>query len=147
MIDPTTPLTLGPQDLRHLRKAGKWSRLLGIISMVSLTLLVVTIVVYHATVTGMIGFAAAMAGGSALVTLVLAIYAAVLLAVFYLAYLMYKFGDRAVVASDAEDHVALTAALAALGRLFMIYGILLISYLALTAAGLVYAMWPAAEVS
>ncbi|WP_116127136.1 hypothetical protein [Lewinella sp. IMCC34183] len=142
MIDESPHLTLSPEDVRNFRKAGVWSRLVGVVGMVGLGLFLVVIVVYSGIITGLTGLAMNMPGGGmAVVSVVLVIYVGILLLLGYLAYLLFTFGKSAVAASDAGDHAALSGAMTSLSRLFLIYGILTIAYATVTAGGYLYSLW------
>ena len=123
--DFATELNLSRQDAANLRKAGKWGRFLGIVSMVFIGITLLFVVFSGSTFLALAG----MGDGGVLVTVMLAVYAAAILLLFYLSYLLYQFGSRAVIAVDNSDPASTSQSLASLARLFKIYGILTIVYL------------------
>ncbi|MBB4079540.1 hypothetical protein GGR28_002165 [Lewinella aquimaris] len=129
-------LTLTRQDAANLRKAGKWGRFLGIVSMAFVGIFLLVAVLFGGTFLALVGATGGMApfnGGGVLLTITLAVYAAIFLLLFYLSYLLYKFGAEATVGIDHGNSRAVSDALGALARLFKLYGILTIAYLGFTA--------------
>ena len=129
-------LRLSAADTANLRKAGKWGRFLGILSMIFMALMILFIFLFGGTFMALSGMATDVGGGSAMVVFFV-IYGAIFGLMFYLSYLLYKFGADAVTAVDQGNVAASSSALAALARLFKIYGILAIVYIAFFAVGLI----------
>ncbi len=127
-------LSLSGEDTANLRKAGKWGRVLGILSMAFMGLLLLFIVFFGGTFLALSGIGDVTGGGVAM-TMVLGFYALVLLLFFYLSYLLYKFGADAVAAVDQGRADSMTTSLSSLARLFKIYGIISIVYLGFVALG------------
>ncbi|NJB87066.1 hypothetical protein GGR26_002843 [Lewinella marina] len=139
MLENSTPLDreygrgpeLLPQGAANLRKAGKWGRFLGVLSMAGIGFFLVVMVLFGGTFMAVSGLGAATGGGG-FMTGVLVIYALVFLFLFYLSYLLYQFGSEAVAAVDNGSPQSVTDAFGALARLFKLYGILAIFYLGST---------------
>ena len=120
----------------NLRKAGKWARLIGIITMVSLSLGILFLLLFGGTFFAMaLGTNSTAAGAGSFLSGVIFFYAVIFAILFYLTYLLYNFGAKAMVAVDRGDTVAMTDAFASLGRLLKIFGILTIINLLFTALG------------
>ncbi|MCP9237004.1 hypothetical protein [Lewinella sp. JB7] len=142
--DYSAELSLTRQDAANLRKAGKWGRFLGIVSMVFVGIFLILVVGFGGTMMTVFGLGAPE-GTGVMMTIVLAFYAGILLLLFYLSYLLYKFGAEAVTAVDHTDARAVAGSLAALARLFKLYGILTIVYLAFTGVSLLTMLAAGAE--
>ncbi len=133
----STGLSLSPQDTANLRKAGKWGRFLGIISMVFLGLIILAFIGFGGTMVAMMSGGQFGGGGAA--TGLIVFYVALFAFSFYLVYLLYKFGAEAVIAVDNNDSVAMTKSLASLGRMLKIYGIITVIYFGIMGLGLLFA--------
>jgi hypothetical protein len=132
-------LALSSEDAANLRKAGKWGRFLGIVSMIFLGLGIVAFLGFGSTMIAMMmGGDAGMAGGA--MTGMIVFYVAMFAFSFYLVYLLYKFGAEAVTAVDQGDNQAMTRSFASLGRMLKIYGIIMVIYFGFLALGLLIAV-------
>ena len=134
----STGLSLSSEDTANLRKAGKWGRFLGIISMVFLGLIILAFIGFGGTMVAMMS-GGQFGGGGGAATGLIVFYVALFAFSFYLVYLLYKFGAEAVIAVDNHDSVAMTKSLASLGRMLKIYGILTVIYFGMMALGLLFA--------
>lgn len=131
-------LTLTSTDTANLRKAGKWGRFLGILSMVLIGLVILAFIGFGSTMIALMSGGQIGAGGIG--TVMIGCYLLLLGFTFYLTYLLYKFGAEAVIAVDNGDGLAMTRSLASLGRLFKIYGIMTVIYLAFIGLSLLFAL-------
>ena len=132
-------LSLTPTDAANLRKAGKWGRFLGIVSMVFIGLAILAFIGFGGTMLAMMtGGQIGGAGGAA--TAMVVFYVAAFGFGFYLVYLLYKFGAEAITAVDHGDGAAMTRSLASLGRMLKIYGIVTVIYFAFLGIGLLLAL-------
>ena len=123
-------LTLSPTDTANLRKAGKWGRFLGIVSMVFCALAILLIIGFGGTMFASLAILSPELGaGGGAVTALIVFYVAILAFSFYITFLLYKFGSEAVAAVDSGDAAAMTRSFASLARLLKIYGIITIVYL------------------
>ena len=133
-----TGLNLSSEDTANLRKAGKWGRFLGIISMVFLGLIILAFIGFGSTMVAMMS-GGQFGGGGGAATGLIVFYVALFAFSFYLVYLLYKFGAEAVTAVDNHDSVAMTKSLASLGRMLKIYGIITVIYFGMMGLGLLFA--------
>ena len=113
---------LPPEGSDHLRKAGKWGRFLGIVSMVTLGLMVVFVLLMGGTLLGIGGSQSSNIAAWLLPIVIL--YGGMFALMLYLAYLLYQFGAKAMTAVDTGSEAAMTASFGSLGRLLKILGIL-----------------------
>ncbi|MGB3801998.1 MAG: hypothetical protein WA952_19415 [Lewinella sp.] len=142
MYDTTEPLddrygsgaSLPPEGSQNLRKAGKWGRFLGIVSMVGIGLGIVFIFLFGSTAMAMSGMGGETGNPFASVMLPIILFYGFFFAIMlYLSYLLYSFGSKAMVAVDQGDDLAMVSSFGSLGRLFKILGILTIIQLAFMA--------------
>ena len=106
----------------NLRKAGKWGRFLGIVSMVGVGLMIVMVLLLGGT---LLSFGGDQTGniGQWMIPVVL-LYGAMFAVMLYLSYLLYHFGAKAMTAVDTGSSADMTASFGSLGRLLKILGIL-----------------------
>jgi hypothetical protein len=130
-------LSLSSEDSANLRKAGKWGRFLGIVSMVALGLAILAFVGFGATLLATMGFSEQAGMPAGVTTFLVIFYVAVFVFSFYMVYLLYKFGTAAIAAVDRHDQAAMTKSFASLGRMLKIYGIITVIYLGFMALSLV----------
>ena len=129
---------LPPEGSRNLRKAGKWGRFLGIVYMVFIGIGVLIMFLFGGTMMTIAGMGNPQGPNIAQFMLPMLLFYGVFFAIFlYLAYLLYNFGSKAMVAVDRGDETAITASFGSLGRLFKILGIVTIIQLAFTALSVV----------
>ena len=141
MIDSTldsgygSSLVIDPTAAANLRKAGKWARFVGIVSMVSIGLVVVLLVLFGGSFFALaLGTQAGGAAGGMIMGMVV-LYGIFFAIVFYLTYLLYDFGAKALATVDRGDTMAMAESFASLGRLLKIFGILTIIQLIFTGIG------------
>lgn len=113
---------LPPEGSDSLRKAGKWGRFLGIVSMVTVGLMVAFLVLMGGTLLSIGGQNGSNAAAWMLPLVIF--YGAMFALMLYLAYLLYHFGAKAMIAVDTGSSTAMTASFGSLGRLLKILGIL-----------------------
>ena len=128
---------LPPAGSTNLRKAGKWGRFIGIVSMASIGFLLLMLVLFSGTIISTMdadpfGSAQGLAQWMAPMLVFYGLFFALFL---YLAYLLYSFGSNAMTAVDRSDEQAITASFGALARLFKIMGVLTVIQLCF------YALW------
>ena len=137
-------LTLTTEATANLRKAGKWGRFIGIVYMCLIAAFILFFIVGGSTFFAMMGLGGPAGGGDGLGAGVfgffLVIYGLVFAFTFYLMYLLYQFGNKAMAAVDSNDSAALVSSLGSLGRLCKITGILIIIYLAFMGLGLIFGL-------
>ncbi|CAH1000669.1 hypothetical protein LEM8419_01803 [Neolewinella maritima] len=125
-------LTVDGLAAANLRKAGKWARFLGIVTMVSIGIGVILLVLFGGTFLALaLGSGGEAVGGA--MTGILIVYGVIFALFFYLTYLLYNFGAKAVATVDRGDTVAMAEAFASLSRLLKIFGIFTIIQLLFTA--------------
>jgi hypothetical protein len=132
-------LSLTTADSANLRKAGKWARFLGIVSMIFLGLFIVGLIGFGGTMMAMMS-GGEIGAGTGAATAGIVVYVAIFAFSFYLVYLLYKFGAEAVTAVDHGDGQAMSRSLASLGRMLKIYGIITVIYFAFFGIGLIVAL-------
>lgn len=125
-------LTIDSGTAANLRKAGKWARFIGIVTMVFIGLAVVAVVGFGSTFLAMAMGPTLGTGGGGFITGILGFYVLMLAIFFYLTYLLYNFGAKAMEAVDQQDGVAMNSSFSSLSRLLKIYGVLMIIQLAFT---------------
>ncbi len=121
---------LPPEGAANLRKAGKWGRFMGIVSMAGLGLFILIFVAFGSTFMVMAGMGDMSGGMGGGMTVILGIYALLFAVMFYLAYLLYSFGTDAMQAVDQGNTQAMVSSFGSLGRLFKILGVLTLVQLA-----------------
>ena len=119
-------ITLQTRDLNYLRTAGKWGRFISIASLALMALGLVFMIVGGSSAFMLAG---GLFGPEAFILLP---YLAILGVIVYMNILMYQFATNAVSASTGKSKSAITEALKALSRMFIIGGVLFIIYLAFT---------------
>ncbi|WP_116108545.1 DUF5362 family protein [Lewinella sp. IMCC34191] len=125
---------LPPEGSENLRKAGKWGRFLGIVSMVSIGIGIILMLLFGGTAMTMAGMGGETGNPFAAVILPVILFYGIFFAIMlYLAYLLYNFGAQAMQAVDRGDQAAMTTSFASLGKLLKILGILTIIQLAFMA--------------
>ena len=133
-------LSLSTEDTANLRKAGKWGRFLGVVSMVFLGLAILAFIGFGATMLATMGLNEQAGIPAGATTFLIIFYVAVFVFSFYMVYLLYKFGTAAIEAVDRHDQLAMTKSFASLGRMLKIYGIITVIYLGFMALSLVLAL-------
>ncbi|PPK84601.1 hypothetical protein CLV84_3763 [Neolewinella xylanilytica] len=129
---------LPPEGSTNLRKAGKWGRFLGIVYMVSIGIGIGFIILFGGTAMTLAGMGSETGNPFASFMLPMLLFYGLFFAIMlYLAYLLYSFGAKAMLAVDQGDQTAMTASFGSLGRLFKILGILTIIQLAFMALSIV----------
>lgn len=144
MLESTTPLDTGygtapelpPEGAANLRKAAKWGRFLGIVSMVIIGLFILFLLFFSGTFLTMSGLDG-LGPGSGMVTFIFVFYGLIFLFGLYISYLLYDFGAKALTGVDTGDSLAVTQSLGSLARMFKIYGILTIIYLGFMALSVI----------
>ena len=144
MIESTTlddgygsGLSVDAAAAANLRKAGKWARFIGIVTMVFIGIGIVSLIAFGGTFFALfLGGGDAGAGMGAIMTPFLLIYVLLLAFFLYLTYLLYRFGVKAMATVDHGDAAALQEAFGSLGRLLKIYGILMIISLVFNVIGI-----------
>ncbi len=126
---------LPPEGAANLRKAGKWGRFIGLVSMVSVGLVVVMLFLFSGTFIGVLSMSQPGLDIAAWMLPLIIIYGLLFAVFLYLAYLLYNFGNKAMEAVDHGSAQAITTSFASLGRLLKILGIFTIIQLAF------YALW------
>ena len=121
-------------DSANLRKAGKWARFIAIFTMAFLGIVLLFLVLGGAGMLAYMGFNDAGPVG----LIVLLVYGLVLAFAFYMMYLQYQFGNSAMQAVDRNDSAAMSQSLAALGRYYKIYGLIMAIYVAFLGIGLLF---------
>lgn len=127
---------LPPEGRDSLRAAGKWGRFLGIVAMVTLGLTIAFLLVIGGT---LLTFGGEYSGDiSAWMMPVVIIYGGLFALMLYLAYLLYRFGAKAMIAVDTDSTAALTSSFGSLARMLKIMGILTAIQLVFTGISLAF---------
>ena len=134
-----TGVSLSVEDAANLRKAGKWARFVGIVGMVFTALGLIFVVGFSSTMMAMAGLDD-FGGGAGAGIFFIIFYGAMLAFGFYMVYLLYKFGAKAMEAVDANSSVATSESLFSLARFFKIYGVLMAIYIGFVLLGLIFAV-------
>lgn len=129
-------LALSTEDTANLRKAGKWARFIGIVTMVIVGLSLLFIIFAGSSFMALAGLGDVPGGASFGVFFVI-IYGLILALGLYLAYLLFNFGKKAVTAVDQGSQIAMTESFGSLAKLYQIYGILMLIYVGFLALGVV----------
>ena len=144
MYDSNAPLdssygngpSLSSADSANLRKAGKWARFIAIFTMAALGLFFVGLLIGGTAMLASMGLGDAGPAGF----IIIVFYGLMIAFAIYMMYLQYQFGNSAMQAVDRNDGAAMSQSLAALGRYYKIYGVLMAIYLVLVGIVLVFGL-------
>jgi hypothetical protein len=124
-------ISLQTRDLNYLRTAGKWGQFISITGLILIALGAVVMVIGSSSALMMVS----MMGSVGLLFIPYLLLFGVMV---YLYILMYQFSTNAVSAAGGNNRAAITEALKALSRMFVIGGVLLIVYLGLIAFSMLF---------
>ncbi|WP_116127135.1 hypothetical protein [Lewinella sp. IMCC34183] len=124
---------LPPAGSTNLRKAGKWGRFIGIVSMVGIGLGALTAIVFGGTLIGITGNSEFGGMMTAWLIPIVIVYGLLFALMFYLSFLLYQFGNNAIVAVETRNEDAIVTSFGSLARLLKILGIFTVIQLAFSA--------------